>query len=133
MMIKFGNFSLFFNFRGVFWGFFGGFTGVFWGFLGRFLIGVTPSSGFFWKNLFEAVFAYFWQKAPENKQKWRFCAWSDCLGSKNPSLLEKYLKKPCWVSKNPRKTTEICKKLPEFPPPSLYFLLYFLYFYANSL
>ena len=106
---------------GVLWGFFGGF-------FGSFLMWVTPSSGFFEKNQFEPFFVYFWQKAPENKQKWRFCAWSNCLGSKNPSLLEKYLKKPCWVSKNPRKTTEICKKLPETPPPSLYFLYFFFSF-----
>jgi hypothetical protein len=45
------------------------------------------------------------------------------IDQKTPHFLKNTSKNPFWVSKNPQKTTEICKKLPE-PPPHLYIFSY---------
>jgi len=103
----------------VFWGFFGCFMGIFWGFFGSFLIRVTPSSGFFWKNQFEAFFEHFWQKGAENKPKRTFLCMIQLFGIKKPLTSLKITQKtPFRYQKTPEKQLKFAKNY-QNPVPSL--------------
>ena len=87
--------------------FFGGFKGVFWS-------GWLLAQVFFEKTNFKHFSNTFDRKHVKTSQIWRFCAGSKRLGSKNPSLLQKYLKTLLLGIKKPPKNNQknddkICK------------------------